>query len=142
MLYSKDGSYPSNLPNRIRLSSGLTRTDSSTFTEDEIADAGYIVVEDPPIPAYPNKVEWTGTAWIERSPNQVEIDEQWKQIREQRNKLLSQTDIEILKCYETSTPVPSYIVTYRQELRDLPQVQQDPFNIVWPVLAIPEESTV
>jgi hypothetical protein len=36
-LYSYQGQEPQELPERIRLSGGRTRTDSSTFTEEEIA---------------------------------------------------------------------------------------------------------
>jgi hypothetical protein len=53
MLYSLNGAYPKPLPKRIVLSNGTTRTDPTTFTPEEIADAGYIQVpEPPPIPAY------------------------------------------------------------------------------------------
>lgn len=41
MLYSYNGNTPSPLPFRIKLSNGFTRTDPTTFTEEEIADAGY-----------------------------------------------------------------------------------------------------
>ena len=44
MLYSYNGEYPTDIPERIRLSDGSTRTDSSTYTEEEIADAGYVYV--------------------------------------------------------------------------------------------------
>ena len=47
MLYSYNGEYPTDIPERIRLSDGSTRTDSSTYTEEEIADAGYVYVEAP-----------------------------------------------------------------------------------------------
>jgi hypothetical protein len=48
MLYSLNGKFPSTIPFRITLSDGRTRTDSSTFTEEEIADAGYVLVDNPP----------------------------------------------------------------------------------------------
>lgn len=41
MLYSFRGSRPAPLPFRITLPNGFTRTDPSTFTEDEITDAGF-----------------------------------------------------------------------------------------------------
>ena len=41
MLYSYRTCWPQVLPFRIRLSDGSTRTDPSTFTAEEIADAGY-----------------------------------------------------------------------------------------------------
>jgi hypothetical protein len=64
MLYSYNGQYPTSLPERIRLSDGSTRTDSSTFTSDELTDAGYVAAGD--FPAYDSdtqKVIWNGTAW-------------------------------------------------------------------------------
>jgi hypothetical protein len=64
MLYSLNGAYPKLLPKRIVLSNGVTRTDSTTFTTEEIADAGYIAVVDPPfVPQYHNLL-WTGTEWL------------------------------------------------------------------------------
>jgi hypothetical protein len=42
VLYSYKGEYPKVLPERIVLSNGTFRTDSSTYTEEEIADAGYV----------------------------------------------------------------------------------------------------
>ena len=41
-------------------------------------------------------------------------------LRERRNKLLSQTDWVITKAKETATSIPVGMKTYRQELRDLP----------------------
>lgn len=41
MLYSFQGSRPAALPFRITLPNGFTRTDPSTFTEDEISAAGF-----------------------------------------------------------------------------------------------------
>ncbi len=132
MLYSHNGSYPSALPNRIRLSNGTTRTDSSTFTEQEITDAGYIETTDAPTVIFPNKVEWTGLNWAERPPSAQEIYTEWQIVRTTRNQLLAKSDVDILKCYENGVTVPASVVSYRQELRDLTQVQLDPYNIVSP----------
>lgn len=58
-LYIKGNSSPAPIPNRIRLSNGRTRTDSSTFTEAEIADAGYVEVALPPISNTVSRtIEW------------------------------------------------------------------------------------
>ena len=44
-LYSYKTEYPSSkISQRIRLSDGSTRTDSSTFTSDQLLDAGYVEV--------------------------------------------------------------------------------------------------
>jgi len=75
MIYSYQGLVPTRLPFRIKLSDGRTRTDPSTFTEEEIADAGYVLVADPP--SYdPNAQElsWSGTEWILTDISQEILD--------------------------------------------------------------------
>lgn len=64
-------SYPKRLPWRIRLSDGSTRTDPSTFTAEEIADAGFIEVESPPEVLDGKILAWSGTNWqiIDAPPN-------------------------------------------------------------------------
>lgn len=42
MLYSIRQERPSPLPERIRLANGFTKRDSTTYTAEEIADAGYV----------------------------------------------------------------------------------------------------
>lgn len=61
MLYSLNGNYPRPLPSRIRLSNGQTRT--ATFTQEEITDAGYIAVPDPPPKTRHEVLGWSGTVW-------------------------------------------------------------------------------
>ena len=41
MLYSLNNQRPAPLPHRIRMPDGFTRTDASTFTQEEIQAAGY-----------------------------------------------------------------------------------------------------
>ena len=134
MLYSLNSSYPSVLPNRIRLSDGLTRTDSSTFTPEEIADAGYMPVADPPTVEYPNKLEWAGTDWTIRAPNEYEVSVQWESIKKQCQKLLSDTDYKVIKSYELGISLSQEWIDYRQNLRDIYNNVNniDPWNIVWP----------
>ncbi|TAA54809.1 hypothetical protein [Shinella sp. JR1-6] len=64
MLYTRNGSYPASIPPEITLSTGFIRTDPSTFTETEIADAGYVVAPAPPAydPAT-QQLGWDGSAW-------------------------------------------------------------------------------
>lgn len=64
MIYSRNTEHPEPLPEEIRLSSGLIRTDSSTFTAEEIADAGYVAVgEYPEYDSDTQKVIWDGNSW-------------------------------------------------------------------------------
>lgn len=63
-LYSFGGAYPAPLPFRIRLSDGRTRTDPSSFTAGEIADAGYVAAPDAPSSTPASQVlAWIGSAW-------------------------------------------------------------------------------
>lgn len=55
--------------------------------------------------------------------------EQWKVVRADRNKRLADCDWTQLA---DATVDAAAWATYRQALRDLPQTQTDPFNIVWP----------
>ena len=67
-MFSLNEEYPltwNELPNRIRLSNGDTRTDKETFTESELKDAGYVFTD-----LYPNyndqthECKWNGTQWV------------------------------------------------------------------------------
>ena len=61
------------------------------------------------------------------------IDAQpWNDLREERNKRLSQCDWVATRAFTTNTPVPEEWKTYMQALRDLPANTEDPSNPVWP----------
>ena len=132
IFYSHNGAYPVVLPNRIVLSNGRSRTDKSSFTAEEIADAGWVAVSDSPTVTYPNKLDWDGTNWVVREPNAQEISDRWREVRSIRDKKLLQTDIYVIKAYEQGVPVDSVIVEYRTALRDLPQNTVNPFHVTWP----------
>jgi len=134
LLYSHNGNYPTTLPNRIRLSNGMVRTDSSTFTVDEIADAGYVAADNPPDITYPEVLDWVDNAWLVRQPNQSEQDALWITIRAECLRLLAESDYKVLKAYEAGTPVPADWVSFRQELRDIYNNVDNlnPYFIIWP----------
>ena len=54
------------------------------------------------------------------------------ELREERNKRLSQCDWVTLKAYSTGVPVSEEWKTYMQALRDLPANTKDPSNVTWP----------
>ena len=60
-----------------------------------------------------------------------ETDIKWKQVRNERNRLLLQTDWVVTKASETGVAVSDDWKNYRQALRDVP-TQSDPDNITWP----------
>lgn len=140
MIYSYKGNYPKQLPDRIRLSDGTTKTDQSTFTVEDIADAGYIAVDDKPsCDANVEKVEWniTDVKWDIIPLNEQELaanlSMRWKQAREERDILLNKTDHLVMIAVENGEPVSDELKTYRQTLRDIPQTYNDPKDIVWPM---------
>ena len=75
MLYSLNGSYPTELPERIRLSDGTTRTNKDSFTDEDITDAGYVLApEKPETDSSLSKVDWDGENWITVELTQEEKD--------------------------------------------------------------------
>jgi hypothetical protein len=142
-LYSYKGNYPEVLPQRIRLSNGLTRTNTATFTAEEIADTGYILAENPPIHNELQKLVWAGTQWqvIDFTEEEIAVivAAEWKAIREKRDTLLKEVDWRVLK-YESqkrleveTTDSIENLDKYAQELRDVTK-QDNPQSIVWPTL--------
>jgi uncharacterized protein (DUF1330 family) len=134
-LYSLKGSKPEPLPFRLKFPDGFTRTDPSTFTADEISAAGYSGPYE--YPTYDSKtetVEWTGTEFIVRPYNTQELEDQWDKVREQRNQLLKDSDWTQISDYDLGLENKEQWALYRQELRDLPEVQSNPFDIQWSVL--------
>jgi hypothetical protein len=63
------------------------------------------------------------------------IDAQpWKELREERNRRIAQTDYLATIDYPHPTPeIKQAWIDYRQTLRDLPANTTDPENPVWPV---------
>ena len=115
-LYSYKGAYPYPLPE-----------DMSHYDINDFMLAGPI----PPMQSG-QVLGWTGTGWYVRDPNEAETAIQWTAVREQRNRLLSQSDVYVVRAYERGEPVPQETVQYRQDLRDV-TTQPNPFAIAWPV---------
>lgn len=135
MLYSHNQKTPAPLPHRIVLSNGMTRTDKTTFTAEEIADAGYVAAPEKPTAQYPNKVDWDGTQWVAREPNQAEINAQIRSVQTSCESLLASTDYKVIKAMELGQPLDPAYTAYRQALRDLyNNIHLDPWNPTWPSL--------
>lgn len=145
-LYSFKGARPTQLPNRIKLSNGFTKTDKSTFTEEDLADAGWIAVDYPPVVEYPNKLEWNNSTleWYSRPPNEAETQFKWQEIRNDCERKLAETDYKVIKAVETGTALDPVYVIYRQELRDLYNNVNgiDPWVVVYPTLQFNDEETI
>ena len=145
MLYSYNNEYPKQIPNRIRLSDGSTRTNSSTFTDAEIEDAGYVSVSDPPsYDSSTHKLTWTGTAWQVVALTTDELNtiqsNLWSEVRETRDNMIQNVEWRIMRYQSevrlgitTTTDSIFDLDTYIQELRDITD-QSDPSSITWPAL--------
>ena len=75
-LYSKDKQYPKPLPNRIKLSDGRTRTDNSSFSKEEIEDAGYVLAPNKPDTKPWQLLFWDGNEWFLKDKNVDELKQQ------------------------------------------------------------------
>lgn len=66
-------------------------------------------------------------------PNIISDEDFYKQLREERNKLLAQTDWTVLLDVPISREKKEEYISYRQKLRDLPSTAK-PDNITWPTI--------
>ena len=139
-IYSLNGEYPEALPERIRLSNGQTRSDSSTFSAEEIADAGYVAVVEPSYDKTTHILDWDGTDLTSRLYNDSEIAAKWVEVRDTRNLILGQVDkmhgvsidINTYKSAETTAGLSDDQKAAKQALRDITN-QDNPFDISWPI---------
>ena len=141
-LYSFKNMEPNVLPNRIRLSTGLTKTDPSTFTEQDLLDAGYVLVaqEYPSFDPKTQKVVWdiNIAAWtvlpLSDQEQLLYTATTATNVRQARNTELQKLDVEVIKQLETSGSVSDKLKTYRQALRDITLQPGFPHEVNWPVL--------
>jgi len=85
---------------------------------------------DPDNTDYKEYLAWVADGNTADAPDTPTLDQQWANVRADRDRRLAETDW-------TQTPdVPQETIwkwkTYRQDLRDIPQKQTDPTNITWP----------
>ena len=141
-MYSHNNNYPVNeLPWRITLPNGMTKTNSSTFTEEDIEYAGYRYVDGPPeYDILRQRVEWVIgddniASW---KIVQIPDEEKWKEIRNLRNIKIKEFEWRISR-YHREVMLEINITDiyiedmhrYMQALADITK-QEDPFNITWP----------
>jgi len=68
-------------------------------------------------------------AEIQAELERLQAEQPWKELRQQRNRLIAETDYLAL----SDSTLSAEMATYRQALRDLPANTTDPANPVWPV---------
>lgn len=139
-LYSYKGAEPTVLPHRIILSNGSSRTDNTSFTDEEIADAGFTgPYQKPEYDSNTQRLVWnseTLSYFVENLPEPPKLTEEeiWGRLRMHRNHLLSTTDWMFTSDSVLSGEKQQEWIEYRQKLRDLPQNTTDIDNIIWPVI--------
>ena len=145
-LYSYKTEYPSSeIPERIRLSDGSVRTDSSSFTSDELVDAGYVEVSNPPdFNQETHKLVWSGTEWqtipLTESEISIRNNQRWQEIRETRDAKIKEVEWRVMRnLSETrqgldTTDNISDLDTYIQALRDITSTTTNPLEVSWPTL--------
>ena len=91
------------------------------------------------------ELEWLDTnqtepteAEIQAEIERLEAEQPWKELRQERNRLLAETDWVSMKALDASIDglgiqLPQVWMNYRQALRDLPANTTDPTNPDWPV---------
>lgn len=145
-LYSVRGQKPEPLPEKVRLlDSGLTVT-TKNITPELLAQAGVTGPHEVPVDYNRNThvCEWSpeDLAFVVREKKSYEmrnaVESAWSQLRADRNRVLTETDKRIMPWLEKGQPAPEPWQRYRQALRDLPQVTEDPFNVMWPCEPLPE----
>ncbi len=79
---------------------------------------------------------WVQVWRVQALPND-EVEKNLQQcaqaVRAERDQLLAASDWVVTKAYEKQEPVPVGWAQYRQQLRDIPQQQDFPLNVIWPV---------
>jgi len=66
---------------------------------------------------------------VDAAAVELQVEYQWKELRQKRNRLIAETDYLAL----SDNTLTTEMATYRQALRDLPANTTDPTNPVWPV---------
>jgi hypothetical protein len=143
-LYYKENQIPSRLPHSITLmdtqGNTYTRTDPSSFTEEEIAQAGYFKAPDKPrvVPVgqqvhwNPKQKNWVILSTVKSKPALTKA-QKWEKVREERDKLLAQADARVLYNYEHNI-TDENLTAYRQALRDITITYRNPDAVQWPEL--------
>ena len=72
------------------------------------------------------------TSAVDTKATEIETAEKLDMLRAERNKLLAQTDWEIVRHKELSTNIPTALKTYRQALRDITNTYSSLDDVVWP----------
>jgi hypothetical protein len=146
--YSFNGQEPTTLPDRILMPNGMTRTDKSTFTEEELELAGWKKANPKPgVQSTTQKVVWSQDLkdWAIVEKTQLEIEEElrraWEQVKSTRDQMMKDFDWRYMRHSREVrlglNPTEDIVKmdVYMQALADITN-QDSPYHIVWPYYAI------
>ena len=121
-LYSHNSQYPKPLPHRITLSDGRTRTDPSSFTVQEIEDAGYILAPEKPSVNPWQNLTWTGASWaVSDKPADHLKEEKEQQINSLREQLIYSQKTVVLSTGQT---IPVDVRKGKPDIQNLTNIVQ------------------
>ena len=105
---------------------------NQSYIEGVYSDSIYYIennvpIEFPPKPSQYSVFDYTTKQWILDSERAI------SDVLEQRNKLLYGCDWTQIPNNPLTTEQQTAWATYRQELRDVPEQQGYPYNVVWPI---------
>jgi len=133
-LYSFNGSYPEeHHPDSVR--DGVYRRDWNDMSDSDRQSFGWYEIEEPPIVSDREELHWNGPElkWEVKSENAFKLAQKWQRLREQRNFLLKECDLFLLRLMEHNLkPIPEYVI-YKQKLRDITLDFDHPDDVEWPV---------
>ena len=105
--------------------------DKATALQSLAPGAKWILIDD--------ELEWLSTdipqptdAEIEAEVARLQEEQPKKEVRERRDRFLTETDWVTIRATERGDPVPTEWQTYRQALRDITEQTGFPENIEWP----------
>ena len=143
-MFSYKKNYPTErLPNRHRNEDGSTVTDLYSLSAEDLIDLGYVQVDDPPVySAESHKLEWSGTEWVlvELSVDELAVlrtvlendvrlerDDYFKKLSWRLERYQSETRLNL-----DPTDDITKLDDYFQKLREIPDQEGFPDNVVWP----------
>ena len=85
-------------------------------------------------------IDWSQMKTAEQLETE-RLEQATESVRNQRNRLLTETDWVVVKHNELGTPIPQEWLDYRQELRDITAQSGFPDNVEWPTVPSNHEET-
>jgi len=115
----------------------MNNVDTAKALKSLFPNCQFAIIEDVIIWHSPDITQPT-EAEIQAEIARLKAEQPWKELRQERNRLLAESDWVSMKAIDASIDglgiqLPQVWMDYRQALRDLPANTIDPANPIWPV---------